>query len=288
MRLMGTWLMQLTGAVSRRIPLRARLALYRLGPLTGLVRRTLNAAAPRGVHPVRVASGDLQGRWLLLDLQVDKDLWLGTYEPHLTRAILRFAAPGGLAWDLGANVGYTSLLLAQAVGEAGSVVAFEPLPANLERLRQGLALNRMEGRVRIVPAAVGERSGRGTFRTHASGAMGRLDDGEASPTEALERIQVEVIALDEFVFAQGNPAPNLIKADLEGGEGPALRGMVRLLREARPILLVELHGAAARASVETTLRETGYTLEELPPGGPWRRPGRTTRHVVGLPQGPGQ
>src|SRR3989304_3277747 len=69
--------------LARVLPRPARLALYRLRPLPDLLRSLLNRAAPTGVHPVRVAAGELAGMWLLLDLQVDKDLWLGPSRPPL-------------------------------------------------------------------------------------------------------------------------------------------------------------------------------------------------------------
>lgn len=280
---MGPWLIHVAAAVARRMPTGARLALYRLGPLTRLLRRALTRAAARGVHPVQVASGELQGKWLLLDLQVDKDLWLGTYEPHLADVIRRFTPPGGVAFDLGANVGYITLLLAETVGDAGRVYAFEPLPANLDRLRRAVALNHLEGCIEIVAAAVGERSGAGTFQIHASGGMGRLRGGEGRSADFVDSLEVEVIALDDFVFERGNPPPDLVKVDLEGGEGRALRGMSRLLKTERPVLLVELHGGAAQKSVDAILEQAGYATEQLRPDAPGL-PGDKPRHIVALPR----
>ncbi len=271
--------------LARILPEPSRLALYRLGPLTHLLRGVLNRVAPSGANPVRVAAGELAGLWLVLDLQVDKDLWLGTYEPQVAAAIRRFARPGGVAFDLGANVGYTVLLLARAVGPAGRVVAFEPLPGNLDRLRQAVALNGLDPQIDIVPAAVGARVEAGSFLVHVSGGMGRLEDGAGRTDGFVSKIPVDVIALDDFVFGRGHPPPSLVKIDLEGGEVQALRGMTRLLRQSRPTLLIELHSGSAHDVIEL-LGESGYTPSLMRDGYP--RVGRDAapekvRHIVALP-----
>jgi hypothetical protein len=124
---------------------------------------------------VNVAAGDLAGMKLALDLQSEKDYWLGTYEPELQQALRQWVQPGMLAYDVGANIGYISLLLARRVGEAGRVHAFEALPANLERLRTNLALNDMQDRVLVTPAAVVDHAGQVQFWVGPSGGMGKAE-----------------------------------------------------------------------------------------------------------------
>ena len=276
-------LISLAAAAARRLPLTTRLALYRLGPLTDLVREALNRAAPSGVRPVRVASGGLAGLWLLLDLQVDKDLWLGTYEPELEQAIRRFASSGSVAYDLGANVGYSTLLLARAVGTAGHVFAFEPLTQNLDRLQGAIARNGLDAWITIVPSAVGAQSGAATFLIHPSGSMGRLTGGAGRREGFITSAEVDVVTLDDFVFASGHPAPAVVKVDLEGGEGGALQGMRRLLKEHSPTLLIELHGASAAAEVSRELDAAGYRMYLMQDGYPAMgtiEPAHPPKHVL--------
>ena len=282
---MRSRLTSLAAATARRLPLRARLLLYRLGPVTDWLRRALNRAAPAGVHPVRIASGDVAGSWLLLDLQVDKDLWLGNYEPEVAKAIRHFTQPGAIAYDLGANLGYTTLLLARALGPSGRVFAFEPQADNLERLRRAVTLNGLENRITVVPAAVGARGGPAAFRIHASGGMGRLEEGAGRQDGFVAAATVDVVTLDEFVFVQGNAPPAVIKIDLEGGEAGALAGMSRLLRESRPCLLLELHGTQSAADAQRQLVTVGYRLHRMQRGYPEvdaRQPARWPKHIVAL------
>jgi FkbM family methyltransferase len=269
-------------ATAGLIPRRIRLLFYRLGPLTRGMRRLVNRAVPEGPQPVQVAAGELRGRWLVLDLQVDKDLWLGNYEPDVSRAIRDLAPAGSVAYDLGANLGYTALLLAEAVGPAGRVVAFEPLPQNVSRLKRAFELNGIESRLTVVAAAVGAESGRAAFRVQASDSMGRLEQGPERGDDLGGTIPVEVVAVDEYIYGKGNPAPLFVKMDLEGGEGGALAGMSRLLREKRPVLVIELHGLQAGEEVGRVLSAAGYRLHRLEAGRPSIEGGALPKHILAL------
>jgi FkbM family methyltransferase len=89
------------------------------------------------------------------------------------------------------HIGYVTLCLAQAVGLQGHVVAFEPLPANQQRLRTNLELNGLSGRVPVVAGAVGEAAGWQLFRPHLSVAMGKLTaDAPDEPAAGLLEVEV--------------------------------------------------------------------------------------------------
>jgi FkbM family methyltransferase len=227
------------------------------------LRALLNRSVPEGITPVTIAAGDLAGARLLLDLHVDKDLWLGTYEPDMQRAVRDLARPGMTVYDLGANIGYTTLLFAKVVGETGRVLAVEPLPANVARLRAAVELNHMQGRVTVVERAIGPRRGRETFLVHRSPGMGRLEQATGRAESFQDAVEVEVASVDDLLYAEGFPPPHLVKMDLEGGEGRALEGMGRLLRDVKPILLIEVHGRIAAKETWARLATAGYTVRDL-------------------------
>lgn len=252
-------LLNLAAAASRYLPASFKRALYKLGPASRGLRTALNKAAPRGLSEVEVASGGLAGVRLLLDLQSQKDYWLGTYEMELQQAVADWVKPGMVAYDLGANIGYVSLLLARAVGQTGKVLAFEALPANQERLSDNLKLNSNEN-IKLISKAVADKSGETTFMVHSSGGMGRLSGSTGSDSDPSNTLKVDAVSLDEFVFHASNPPPQLIKMDIEGGEVLALSGMTRLLKEARPVLLIELHGKQAAEAAWQILPDANYSL----------------------------
>ncbi len=265
---MANPLLGLAAAAARLLPNSVKRALYRLGPISKGLRAALNQAAPQGLTETQVAGGGLRGAKLRLDLQAEKDYWLGTYEVELQQALADFLRPGQTVYDCGANIGYISLLAARHVGAEGRVFAFEALPANRERLQANLALN-AEGRVvEVVAKAVAAQSGSLEFLVHASGGMGKLVGSAGRDENYSEHIEVEALALDDFAYHPGHPLPDLIKLDIEGGEGAALQGMPRLLVEARPRLLIELHGPDAAQSVWLQLSAAGYRLHRMEKGYP--------------------
>ena len=255
----------LASFAARWLPAPLKRSLYKWGPVSRSIRAALNRTAPGGLTEVKVAAGVLQGTPLLLDPHSEKDYWLGTYEMDLQQAIRDWAKAGMVAFDLGANVGYTSLMLARQVGVKGMVFAFEPLPANQERLNANLALN-PHLPVSLVPMAVADKSGTRTFQVHSSDDMGKLQGSVGRQTDYSNSIQVETIALDDFVSKQGQPLPDLVKIDIEGGETLALAGMERVLKKKRPLLLIELHGPEAALGVWNLLQRANYHWHRLTKG----------------------
>ena len=263
------WLLTMVAKVAHWMPGWAKQGLYRTGPLARGIRRGLNRAAPDEMTVINIASGALAGMPMLLDLQQEKDYWLGTYEPDLQSAINALVKPGWVAYDVGANIGYVTLILRRAVGDQGKVFAFEALPANLERLTRNVALNYYENQVEVIAGAVVEASRTVRFLVGPSDDMGKAEGSAGRVNRpGSESITVQGISLDDFVYSGLHPAPQVLKLDIEGGEVLALPGMRRLLTEARPLLLLELHGEQAAGVVWNELQQIGYTIYSMQPGYP--------------------
>ncbi len=272
---------------ARILPASVKKALYRSPALASFLRRSLNKAAPQGINEAAISGGLLDGLRMALDLQSEKDYWLGTYEPDLQEAAAHFIRPGMTVYDVGANIGYISLMAARLNEPNGKVFAFEALPANIVRLKQNCALNGWEERITVRHAAVVAESKPVTFFMHHSGAMGKAE-GSAGRDEHYEQsIRVDGLALDDFVYKEKDSKPDLIKLDIEGGEGMALKGMRQILKEARPIFLIELHGEQAARQVWEQLNANRYSLHRMRKGYPqihtleeldWKA------YVVALPQ----
>jgi FkbM family methyltransferase len=257
------------GSLSARLlPQPIKRAVYGWPPLARVLRRALNRAAPDGLTLTRVAAGELAGMSLYLNLQTEKDYWLGTYEPELQAAARHFVKSDMVVYDVGANIGYISLLFADCVGPQGQVFSFEALPANQVRLEQNVAANHLSERVVCVAAAVTDQQSTVRFLVHESTSMGKVDGSPGRQEEYQHSIEVPGIALDDFIFEEEHPAPQLIKMDIEGGEVMAVRGMQRLLREIQPVLLIELHGPEAARAVGSSLLDAGYLLRDMKPGFP--------------------
>lgn len=168
----------------------------------------------------------------------------------LMRELVR---PGWVVYDLGANIGIYSMLYSKLVGERGKVFSFEPLPANLNDLRENLELNSCRN-VTIHAVAIGKVRSRCTFEIGQNNSQGKLVDGGSGSAELID---VEVERLDELVAA-GLPAPDLIKVDIEGGEADALEGAEQLIAARKPALFVELHTPEQDRRVGAFLSKQGY------------------------------
>ena len=252
--------LRLAAFTARILPSPVKQALYEIRPLSKLLRVSLNAAAPQGLTRVQVAAGELQGASMILDLQTEKDYWLGTYEPELQRAARAFVQPGMVIYDVGANIGYISLLLAHLTGERGCVFAFEALPNNVARLQKNIMINHLENRITVIPKAVADASGPVPFLTHSSSAMGKVVGSAGRDERYTAQIRAKGITLDNFVYQQNQSKPALVKMDIEGGEALAIKGMEKLLKEFHPILFIELHGEQAAQSVWNLLQYANYSI----------------------------
>ncbi|MGB9521355.1 MAG: FkbM family methyltransferase [Anaerolineales bacterium] len=261
--------MRILKFISALLPLSVKQFFYRIPWLANAVRSLLNHALPKGLTEITISGGLIKGYRMSLDLQQEKDYWLGTYEIDLQRALRDFIKPAMIAYDVGANVGYISLMFAHLVWETGKVYAFEPYPQNLERLRKNIALNKLSEQIQVIPSAVADRSGEMEFWIGPSDDTGKLS-GSAGRTNFVykEHIYVPAISLDDFVFSQAYPAPNVIKMDIEGGEILALRGMQRLLAEYRPLIFLEVHGDQCAQAAWDVLLPFGYSLKKMHHGYP--------------------
>lgn len=151
----------------------------------------------------------------------------GEYEPETTEVIIEILKPGMIFVDLGAHIGYFTLLAAKRVSPTGHVYAFEPVPSTCRLLEQNILINGFQSVVTIVPKAVSEKSGRVRFFLPKNSSVSAQI---ATDTENGNCIEVETISLDEFFEQIGWPRIDLIKMDIEGAEIQALRGMKELCR----------------------------------------------------------
>jgi FkbM family methyltransferase len=185
-------------------------------------------------------------------------------EPEM--AILRHLVPaGGCAIDLGANFGSYTKMLAEAVGEAGTVYAIEPIPSTYKVLRSNLDRLGLAN-VEAFPVAVSDKT------NFVEMAVPRYPSGGPNYYEAriggthgtaTERFRVTTIRLDD-VFADLHRI-DAIKCDVEGHELSVLRGAENLLCRHHPAWLMELSGnpddpSSPAAEVVARMRAEGYEI----------------------------
>lgn len=168
--------------------------------------------------------------------------------------------PGGFALDIGANVGYHSLLLSRQVGPEGRVIAFEPDPENFGYLQKSVASTRWRN-VELRQQAVWESSG--TLELYRN-AEHPGDHQVYRSGESREHVTVEAVAIDDVI---GNADVDFVKMDIQGAEGHAVEGMRRLLdRRPPPAMLMEFWPYGLRTAgtdpgaLYGRLRDLGYAM----------------------------
>ncbi|MDY7099651.1 MAG: FkbM family methyltransferase [Actinomycetota bacterium] len=197
------------------------------------------------------------------------DYVTGVNELPVQRAILASLRPGSTFYDVGSNVGFFSLVAARAIGPEGKVIAFEPLEANADCIRENARRNGFTN-VEIVPVAVGSRTGPAELllARHPGGAALA---GRDVPPDHVGTVEVVSTTLDSLVDSGQLPPPDVVKIDVEGAESDVLAGMTGLLSQHRPVLVCEFDDPSSDRVREKTrtftevVERAGYEVTELEP-----------------------
>lgn len=193
---------------------------------------------------------------------------LGTNEQPVQEELAKQLKPGDIFYDIGANVGFFSVISARLVGPTGQVYAFEPVPENVRLLAHNVALNQFT-QVSVLPKAVSSSCGRGELllSTHPGGSA--LVAGDV-PVDLKGSMMVELVSIDDLVFEQNFKPPSVIKIDVEGAEAAVLKGLERTMKKYRPTILYEIDDQhldgfeRKQRDLESILVENGYQITRIP------------------------
>jgi FkbM family methyltransferase len=227
-------------------------------PLYPIFRQLLNWLVREELVIVPL-SGALEGHRMRLNWRHHKRYALGMYEPMVVEIIAKTVKPGWVCADVGAFIGYYTLLLAKSVGATGKVIAFEPFPSNFQILCENIALNGYQNVV-LENKAVMDKSQTVNFRSTVTKG---LDHGVSVMTGFG---MYHAVSLDDY-WGNRTDRLNFVKIDVEGAEAAVLKGMERVMRRDRPILLVELHAFDQQGENHPALRclkEFCYEIVQLP------------------------
>lgn len=214
------------------------------------------------------------GAWILAWPDVmGQNFRRGGYEEQEQLFIERFLKPDMIVLDVGAHVGFYTLLASRQVRDRGFVVAFEPSLRERRRLRWNLAMNRCRN-VRVESLALGDYNGQADFYVVLGKETGCNSIRPPSINDPIRRITVPVMTLDNYLSQSQIRAVDLIKLDVEGAELAVLKGASGLLaKQPRPVFMCELEDLRtepwnykARETYEF-LSEAGFSWFSVRPGG---------------------
>ena len=164
----------------------------------------------------------------------------------------KLIGPDDTVVDVGANVGFFSLLAAQSVGSSGKVLAFEPVPLALERLHVNLQLNSAKN-VAVYSIALSDATG---YRDLYEGPPDHVGISSIRPIARAQRtIKVQTTTLDDMLTRLEIESIKLVKIDVEGAEQLVIQGMRRCLVRDRPFVVVEI--------TDSFLRDCGHSASSL-------------------------
>lgn len=200
------------------------------------------------------------------EFQEGRILFFGVWEPTITAWFQRLLRPGDVVLDVGANLGYFTLLSSRLVGSTGHVFAVEPGRRNRERLTGNLQLNGARN-VTVLPYGAWDAADRAVLRTKKGGSgTATLGVVEHSVREEA----CELVRLDEVVPREYWPRVKLIKIDVEGAEYRALHGLLPILHAAPAASIIcevnpdgEAQFGNSPAELCELLADMGFTIYTL-------------------------
>jgi FkbM family methyltransferase len=210
-----------------------------------------------------IVEGRIRGDRFFIQLNdpCQYDLLLGIHEAEVEQWITSELKDGMIFFDIGANIGYYTLLGSRCVGSSGRVVALEPNPIVAAILRRNTHINSMKN-VEIIQGAASRacgnvKLGRVGFSSYASGLYCE---------NPVDWIEVRGYSLDALASELKVPAVDLVKLDVEGAEVETIEGMTKILDVDRPKVLMELHSHLGTADLHPAvqkLKNAGYTIRSI-------------------------
>lgn len=225
------------------------------------VREGLLARGDNRVRFARIPGG------ARVALRLNEHLWQflyfrGCFEPETTRFVLRQLRGGDVVIDVGANVGYYTMMAARAVGPQGRVHAFEPNPDVAALLERSVAVAGVQSAVTVVMAAVGASPGTARLLLPRDTSNTGQASTIAGWIEQSGSLEVPAVSLDEYCCEQGIHCIRLLKVDVEGAEIEVFKGASEVLRRVRPDAIicefVTGRRVDAQLDVLSLLRDHGY------------------------------
>lgn len=228
-------------------------------PIKSLIRRNrgLNQLVHRSFAKslgdvVTIKSGPMAGMKLAVSQYISDKYIRGIYELETQLALDRLLQNGMVCYDLGASIGYMSLLMAR---RAKIVYAFEPAPHAAAEIRRHSQVNGLAN-VSVIPCPVSdsEREVEFSITDNAYGSSIAKDT-------KWPRLKLQCITIDQF--ARTHESPDLMKIDVEDEEARVLEGATETLRSRPPLICCEIHSSSSALRVREILRENGYSITSL-------------------------
>jgi FkbM family methyltransferase len=213
------------------------------------------------------------------------DFALGKYELPLQETLASYLKPGGVFYDIGANIGFFSIIGAKLVGNTGKVYAFEPAPDNAAKIRHNARLNNFS-QITVIEKAVSGSMGEGQLLLTENIGGHTLASADR-PLDVRGSMAVDLVSIDELIARGELTPPTLVKIDVEGAELDVLQGMKQTLAQYQTLVVYEIDAKQEEAfkrkqqAVADFWQSQSYQIQPLEkcyPGITWK-----VGHAIALP-----
>lgn len=230
-------------------------------PIRAVLKVLKNLPIIKNIN-VPILMGPLKG--YKIGIQEMNSYILGNYEEETIKLIEKLQLSEIVALDIGAHIGYFSMLLSKK--HNAKVFAFEPMPYNVKKIKHYFVMNKVEN-VKILEMALSNQKGQLVFSNLDSSDVGNTYVSN-SPIFELSKnnIIVESNSLDNLLKENIISKPNVLKVDVEGAELDVLKGAYYLLKTHRPIIFLSTHDIHVKNITQdccTFLESLNYKYELL-------------------------
>lgn len=227
--------------------------------LKGFLKKSGSIVFGRSPRIHQIPFGPIKGLKIFTSFAHSPRCFFGCHEPWIAKLSQQYINPGDVVYDLGAHVGYMSLLFRSRVGDAGSVHSFEILPSVATNFFQRTM--DANGFTNVVIHPVGLANANQSLDLTVCEAQTASVLYQAGADSGKLRIEkCTTTRLDDFIALQGLPIPSLVKMDIEGAEVDCLLGASATISTHRPILIIEFHSLDLLRKGLSILRSFDYNL----------------------------
>ncbi len=202
-----------------------------------LYRRFWGRFGFKGIRLTRVNDFKMYviGRdWAVAPTMIFTHIW----EPVETGICRQYIREGMTVIDVGAYIGYYSLLASKLVGSKGKVYTFEPFPESLLVLKKNIQINSCKN-IQVIEKALTDKVGVASYYLDHNSPSNNSTIQSLQPFKDRQEIRVPTTILDEFM---GNKRVDIVKMDIEGGERAALNGMTKVIKSnPNLVMLIEVY-----------------------------------------------
>ncbi|MFH1154556.1 MAG: FkbM family methyltransferase [Pseudomonadota bacterium] len=195
------------------------------------------------------------------------DYALGINELPVQHAFKKFIKSGDIVYDIGANIGFFTMIAAMLVEKTGYIYAFEPVTGNVENILKNIKLNNFLN-ITVIDRAVSSSTGKEDFYL-TKNYGGHTLSSVACPPDVIAKIIIETVSIDELIAEKKIMPPDIIKIDVEGAEIDVLKGMVNTLKQYRPTVIYEIDDRTLsklqnkQEDIKDFLYSFGYEIRDL-------------------------